>query len=110
MFTFIDYISAGIQLSFTEAIYFTGSNLDIKNRNSLHTYPKVIKILIKSHLGSRKSSSSLQQSKTFTVYSFGAFQSQTNKLIIVSLQTTTTQALQSTASKESSNFTRKACF
>jgi hypothetical protein len=40
MITFVDYIRAGTQLSFSVAIDFTGSNLDIKNRKSLHYLSK----------------------------------------------------------------------
>ena len=39
-YTFVDYIRGGMQLSFTVAIDFTGSNLDIRNKKSLHYLSK----------------------------------------------------------------------
>jgi hypothetical protein len=71
-FTFLDYIRAGLQLSFTVAIDFTGSNLDIKNHKSLHylskskknPYQKAI-----SRIGNVLQSYNIQ--KYFPVFGFG---------------------------------------
>ena len=40
VYTFVDYIRGGLQLRFTVAIDFTGSNLDIRNKKSLHYLSK----------------------------------------------------------------------
>ena len=40
VYTFVDYIRGGLQLCFTVAIDFTGSNLDIRNKKSLHYLSK----------------------------------------------------------------------